>query len=86
MLADDFGSFVTLDALGAQIPTGDVSLRIEHENSVVPNSFDQQSEALLAFAQSTLAFEHVQSLLQFGDVAKAFFFAHQWRSSDTSPE
>ena len=50
MLADDFARGVALDPLRPFVPGGDVPVRVEQENRVVPDAFDQQPEALFALA------------------------------------
>ena len=48
MLTDDLLSAVALDAFSAAIPAGDVAPWVEHIDSVVDHSIDEQPEALLA--------------------------------------
>ena len=42
---------IAFDPLRARVPIDDVSRRIEHENRVIGNGFDEQAEAALGFLQ-----------------------------------
>ena len=50
--ADDLLGGVALDALGAGVPAHDVAARVEHEDRVVLDHFDEQPETLLALPQA----------------------------------
>jgi len=48
VLPNDLIQGISLRALGASVPGQDMTARVEHEDGVVSDAFDQQSEALLA--------------------------------------
>ena len=48
MPPDDFGFRITLDVLGTGVPGDHMALRIEQEDRVIANIFDQQPEHLVA--------------------------------------
>ena len=62
MLAHDLLSLVALDAFGPRIPTGNDSLRIQHQNRIIRHFRNQQTEPLFTFPQGLL------SLLTLGNV------------------
>src|SRR5579863_5852153 len=55
VLADDLVGFVSLETLGAGVPGEDESVRIQHENRIVSDGFDEEPETLLAFLQTWIA-------------------------------
>src|ERR1700761_5331814 len=64
MAADDFLRPIALDALRAEVPIGDVALRIEHADGVVGDALHQEPELLLA------ELEPLFGQLAFGEVAR----------------
>lgn len=54
MFADDFFREIELDTLGAQIPIGDRSIGIEHENGVIGDILHQKAKLLFAAAHGLL--------------------------------
>jgi hypothetical protein len=52
MLTDDLPRLVPLDAPGPEVPGGDISFGIDHEDGVVLYPLHQQPEALLALPQT----------------------------------
>ena len=54
VLANDFVSRVTLDSLGALIPSRDVTVRIEEEDSVIFDAIDQQAKDLVTLLEAML--------------------------------
>ena len=64
MAPEDLARRVPLDRLGAAVPGEDRALRVEHEDRVILDRFEQQPELLLALPQRLLA----QAL--FGQVAR----------------
>src|SRR5215208_7971917 len=42
VLSDDLLRLIALEAFGTSVPTGDVSLRVEREDRVVPQAFHQR--------------------------------------------
>src|SRR6185312_2425494 len=63
VLADDLVAAIALQALGADVPAGDVAVDVEHEDGVVAHRFDHDAEALLALAK------RFGRVAQIGDVA-----------------
>src|SRR3984893_9881046 len=51
MSTDDFLGPVSLDPLGTRVPVDDIAPRIEHENRVVSDCFDEEPKAPLTFAE-----------------------------------
>jgi hypothetical protein len=51
MLSEDFVPRVAFEPFGAAVPTDDAPARVQHEDRVVLDPFDQQPKALLALAQ-----------------------------------
>src|SRR5205807_7828007 len=47
---DDLVGLVPLDPLGAQVPRGDVTGGVEHEDGVVADALDQETEAFVGSA------------------------------------
>src|SRR5688572_20567075 len=56
MLPDCLVGPVALDRLGADIPVADPALRIEHVDSAIANTLDQEPELLLAGEERALGF------------------------------
>ena len=54
VLADDLSRRIALDALGAGIPAGDDTVRVQHVERIVGDAVYQQPELTLAFAQTLL--------------------------------
>ena len=77
MLADDFRSCISLQALSSEIPAIDAALGIQHEDCVILNSLYQQTESLFAGAQRSLVFENFHFLLQLGDGTQALVIAEK---------
>src|SRR5882672_4486245 len=48
MPSDNLACRIALDTLGAGVPTDDPSLRVEHRDGVVSDSFDEEAKALIA--------------------------------------
>ncbi len=51
MLSDNLLGKISLDALRSAVPAGDEPFRVQHENRVVGDAFDQQAKSLFASAQ-----------------------------------
>src|SRR5690349_16371535 len=51
MLADDLVGTIALDALGARVPARYAPLRVQHEDGVVLDRFDEEAKAFLALPQ-----------------------------------
>src|ERR1700733_10254875 len=51
MPSDNLLGGISLDALRSAVPAGDEPIRIQHENRVVGDTFDQQAKSLFASAQ-----------------------------------
>ena len=53
-----FGA-ISLDAFRAGIPTGDVTLRVEHKDRVILRAIDEQTKFFFTFAQFLFSFPAV---------------------------
>src|ERR1700722_10718647 len=51
MPSDNLLGGISLDALRSAVPAGDEPFRVQHENRVVGDAFDQQAKSLFASAQ-----------------------------------
>jgi hypothetical protein len=51
MLSDYLLGVIPLDAMSPFVPSGDVAIGVEHEDSVVLDALDQKAEALFALAE-----------------------------------
>src|SRR6185437_13802217 len=51
ILADDFESLVSLDALGTSVPAGHHAVAIEHVDRIIENGIDQEAMAPLVTDQ-----------------------------------
>jgi hypothetical protein len=48
VLPDDFLGAISLETLGAGVPRENVTLRIQHENRIVPDALNEELKSLLA--------------------------------------
>src|SRR5207245_5544997 len=64
VLANDFVRLVALDALSPRIPTGNASLRVQHQNRVIRYLRNQQTEPLFALPQGLLGLFAVRDVTQ----------------------
>jgi hypothetical protein len=51
MSAQNLFGAIALDALGAQVPAGDMAFKIEHEDRVILDTFHKQAKLLTAVPQ-----------------------------------
>ena len=58
MAADDLGRLVTLDALGAEVPRDHMTRRVEHEDGVVTDALDEETEALVGLVVDPAPVRH----------------------------
>src|SRR4051812_44308703 len=87
MLADDVLGLVALDALGPCVPGGDMPLRVEQEDGVIADSFNQQPKALLALAQGFLGLlSPGQVTGDFRKATKPALLVPQGRDDNVGPE
>src|SRR5262245_42503047 len=80
MVSDDFVLTVALQAVRSRIPARNTPARIQHENGVVEDTLDQQSEVLRVVPQTLLCGpEH-------GDCgSRLYAFLSRYRSRATRP-
>src|SRR5687767_1112591 len=64
VLADNLVGRISFNTLGARIPGGHTAVWVEHEDRVVLDTFDHQSQAFLTLAKCLFG------LLAFGEVAR----------------
>jgi hypothetical protein len=69
MPADYLLGSIPFDPLRALIPRRDASGRVEHEDGVVPDAFDEEAEALLTFPQRLFGFATLSEIA--GDLCVA---------------
>src|SRR5512133_3041527 len=69
MPAKDLFRCVALYSFRPGIPSGDVALRIEHENRIVVYALDEEPKSFLAFAQSAFGFAAIGNIAKYQDNA-----------------
>src|SRR5262245_59352348 len=71
MLADDLVGLIALGAPGALVPRRDHAAWIEHEDRVIRDALDEQTEALGLPASLDIGLEHAGATLQLADDPEA---------------
>ncbi|HST01068.1 MAG TPA: hypothetical protein VLJ84_05355, partial [Usitatibacter sp.] len=86
-LPDDLRGLVARDRLGARVPARHDALRVEHDDHVVLDAFQQQPEAFLAVAQLLLVAAALREVARDLGVAHVHAIAvAQRRDHDVGPE
>ena len=68
VLSNDISCLVIMNPLSTHVPIDDISLRVEHKDSIIRHSLDKHSKAPLAVRERVLSFTPFDNVLPEGSL------------------